>query len=128
MFRKQLSQMGHEASLEAGRVLDAFVAWHGALTRHTSWARNERDMVRAIVDRRGFVPGLVPTGSEIALLEAPTLMVYGTADPVGSIQTWRRFVGGLRQGQLELIEQGGHVVWLDDPAAVGSLIRRHLNG
>jgi hypothetical protein len=27
-------------------------------------------------------------------ISQPTLVVYGTADPVGSVETWRRFVGG----------------------------------
>ena len=126
MFRKQLSSMGHRASIEAGRVPDAFVDWHVALTRYTSWGRHERDMVRSIVDRRGFVPGLVPTEAEIAALEAPTLMVYGTADPVGSTETWQRFTAGMPHGQLELIHDGGHLVWLDDPSTVGKTISSFL--
>lgn len=83
-------------------------------------------MVRSIVGRQGFVPGLVPSEVEIASLEAPTLMVYGTADPVGSTETWQRFMGGMPRGQLELIDAGGHLVWLDDPSAVGKTISAFL--
>ncbi len=126
MFRKQLSSMGHRVSIEAGRVPDAFVDWHVALTRYTHWGRHERDMVRSIVDGQGFVPGLVPTEGEIAALEAPTLMVYGTADPVGSTETWQRFTEGMPHGQLELIDDGGHLVWLDDPSTVGKTINAFL--
>ena len=126
MFRKQLAGMGHGASLDAGRVPEAFVDWHGALTRDTAWGRHERDMVRSIVGSRGFVPGLMPSQAEIAALEAPTLMVYGTADPVGSTETWQRFVAGMAHGQLELVDGGGHLVWLDDPSAVGKTVRAFL--
>ncbi len=126
MFRKQLTSMGHRVSIGAGRVPDAFVDWHGALTRYTSWGRHERDMVRSIVGRQGFVLGLMPSEAEIAALEAPTLMVYGTADPVGSTGTWQRFVAGMVDGRLELIDDGGHLVWLDDPAAVGKTIGAFL--
>lgn len=126
MFRKQLASMGHGASIEAGRIPEAFLDWHGALTRYTAWGRHERDMVRSIVGRQGFVLGLMPSEAEIAALEAPTLMVYGTADPVGSTGTWQRFVAGMADGRLELIDDGGHLVWLDDPAAVGKTVRAFL--
>ena len=126
MFRKQLAGMGHGASLNAGRVPEAFVDWHGALTRDTAWGRHERDMVRSIVGRRGFVPGLVPSQAEISAIESRTLMVYGTADPVGSTETWQRFVTGMARGQLELVDDGGHLVWLDDQSAVGKTVRAFL--
>lgn len=126
VFRKQLAQMGHGESLEKERIPDAFVAWHLALTRHTWWARNERAMVRAIVDRRGYVHGLVPTPAEVASLEAKVLMIYGKADPIGSVATWRRFAGGMAGGSLELIEGGGHIVWLDDPQRVAAATVRHM--
>jgi pimeloyl-ACP methyl ester carboxylesterase len=126
MFRKQLASMGHSVSIEAGRIPEAFVDWHGALTRFTSWSRHERDMVRSIVGRRGFVPGLVPSEAEIAALEAPILMVYGTADPVASTGPWERFVAGMANGKLELIDDGGHLVWLDEPAVVGKTVQAFL--
>lgn len=127
MFRKQLASMGHGASVEAGRIPDAYLQWHVALTRHTSWARHERDMVRAIVDRSGFVPGLVPTADEVASIDTPLLIVYGSSDPVGSTETWTRFVAGTERGRFHVVERGGHLVWLDDPTAVGSAIREHLH-
>jgi len=126
MFRKQLAGMGHAASLAAGRIGDEFVAWHGSLTRNTDWGRCERDMVRAIVDRDGFIDGLIPTPSELAALQAPVLMVVGTADPVGDMSIWRRFVAGLPSGELAAVADGGHVVWLDDPADVGARVAGFL--
>jgi len=126
MFRRQLEGMGHGASLAAGRIPDEFIAWHGALSRETDWARNEREMVRCIVGRRGFVDGLVPTPAELVDLRRPTLMVVGSRDPVGDHETWQRFVAGLHEGDLELVEGGGHLVWLDEPSAVGSRVSRFL--
>jgi len=128
MFRKQLAGMGHAASIAAGRIPDTFIAWHGALTRDTDWARNERAMVRCIVDRRGFVDGLVPAAAELAGLRVPVLMVLGSADPVGDPEIWERFVAGLDQGELEHIPDGGHLVWYDDPRAVGARVARFLRG
>jgi pimeloyl-ACP methyl ester carboxylesterase len=126
MFRKQLAGMGHAASLSSGRIDDAFVEWHGALTRDTDWARHEREMVRCIVGRGGFVDGLVPSRSEVAALRAPALMVLGTADPVGDRSVWQRFVADTPAAELDLVADGGHVVWLDDPARVGGRMARFL--
>jgi hypothetical protein len=50
---------------------------HRLAPRHvaeTDWSRHERDMVRAVVGPRGYVPGLVLTDDEIAGIEQPTLM------------------------------------------------------
>jgi pimeloyl-ACP methyl ester carboxylesterase len=115
LLGKQLTGLGHDASHAAGR-------------RETGWARNERAMVRSIVERRGFVPGLVLTDAEIAGIEQPTLMVYGTADPIGSLDLWRRFVQLLPRGELEVVEGGGHLVWYDEPDRIGARVARFLAG
>jgi pimeloyl-ACP methyl ester carboxylesterase len=96
------------------------------MSRETDWARHERDMVRTIVGRHGYLPGLVLTDAEIAGVAQPTLMVYGTADPIGSIASWRRFAGRLPRGELEVVEGGGHLVWYDDPGRVGARVAQFL--
>jgi pimeloyl-ACP methyl ester carboxylesterase len=88
--------------------------------------RNERDMVRALVSRRAFRPGLTFEDAELAAIQQPTLHVYGTADPVGTVGVWRRVVGLLPRGELRLMEGGGHVPWLDDPDQVAGDVRRFL--
>jgi pimeloyl-ACP methyl ester carboxylesterase len=80
------------------RIPEAFIDWHLAMSRETDWARHERD----------------------------TLMVYGTADPIGSTAVWRRFTGRLLQGELEVVEGGGHLVWYDHPGRVGARVAQFL--
>lgn len=124
MFRKQLAGLGHGSSLEEGLIPDAFVDWHVAMTSTTSWGRNEREMVRHIVTGSRFAPGVVPDDDAPQRMSHPTLMVYGTADPIGSTDLWKRFVGKMPHGEIELVNDGGHLVWLDDPVGVG----RRING
>jgi pimeloyl-ACP methyl ester carboxylesterase len=81
MLRKQLAALGHTAGSGPGQIPEAFVDWHLAMSRETDWARHEREMVRRVVGRRGYVADLVLTDDEIASIEQPTLLVYGTADP-----------------------------------------------
>jgi pimeloyl-ACP methyl ester carboxylesterase len=56
------------------------------------------------------------------------LMVFGSADPTGSVDVWKRFCDVLQHGELKVVEQGGHVVWLDDPELVASHVQGFLRG
>ena len=126
MIRSQLRQAGHGASLAAGRVPDEFVAWRTALSRETSSMRNERDIVRAIVTRNTLRPGVTLDDEELGGIHQPTLYVYGTADPVGSVDVWTRVARLLPRGQLSLVDGAGHVPWLDDPTRVANDVSRFL--
>ena len=126
MLRRQLAGLGHAASLEAGRIPDAFIDWHVAMSRQTDWAKHERHMVRNIVRSGGYVPGLVLDDAEVAGIRQPTLMVYGTADPIGSVDIWARFVRQMPQAEIELVKGGGHLVWYDDAVGIGGRVRRFL--
>jgi 2-hydroxy-6-oxonona-2,4-dienedioate hydrolase len=124
--RSIMRESGHGASLDAGRIPDAFVDWRVRLGRDTDSMRSERDMVRAIVSGRTFRPGLTFDDVEFAAIQQPTLFVYGTADPVGSVDVWTRVVGLLPSGELHLVDGGGHVPWLDDPGQVARYVSRFL--
>jgi pimeloyl-ACP methyl ester carboxylesterase len=126
MVAKQLAGLGHATGGEPGQVPAAFVDWRVAMTRETDWRRHERDMVRCVIDRGGFRPGMVLTDAEVAAITHPTLMVYGTADPGGSVDLWRRFTDRLPRGELEVVEGGGHLIWYSDPGRVGARVAQFL--
>jgi 2-hydroxy-6-oxonona-2,4-dienedioate hydrolase len=121
--RSILRHNGHGHSLDDGRIPEAFVDWRATLGRDTPSMRYERDMVRAIVKGSTFRPGLTFSDAELSAIETPTLLMYGTADPVGSVETWVRVAGLLPQGELRVVEGGGHMPWFDDAKGVASEIR-----
>jgi pimeloyl-ACP methyl ester carboxylesterase len=122
-----LRQVGHGASLDAGRIPDEYIAWRLAFERETESMRNERAMVRAIVSvRSGLRHGLPFEKSELPAIAVPTLMVYGTCDPVGSTEIWRQTIGLLPRGELQPIDRAGHMPWLDDSSGVAGHMRRLL--
>jgi pimeloyl-ACP methyl ester carboxylesterase len=127
VLRLRLRQLGHHASLDAGRM-DEFVQWRVALMRDTDSMRNERAMVRTVVSWRGWRPGLTFEDAELAGVQQPTLYVYGTADPVGTVDLVKRAVNLLPRAELYLVDDGGHVPWFDDPSQVGSHVSRFLAG
>ena len=124
--RAILKQVGHGASLAAGRIPDVYVEWRAALGSLTHSTHHERAMIRALVKGRSFRPGLTLDAAQLAGIDHPTLLVYGTADPTAPLEVWQRFVGMLPRGALQLVTDGGHLPWLDDAAGVGDRVSSFL--
>ena len=126
MVRSQLRAIGHGTSLDAGRIPDEFFDWRESMTRDTPSMRSERNMVRALVTGSSFRPGLTFAEGELATIRQPTLHLYGSEDPVGTHETWRRFARMLPDAELHLLDGAGHVPWFDDPVRVGRDITAFL--
>jgi pimeloyl-ACP methyl ester carboxylesterase len=125
-LRSMLRESGHSTSLEDGRVADEFFAWRLASANDTKSMRHERDMVRGIVRGSGWRPGFMFDEDQLARIDQPTMLVYGTADPTGSIDIWRRVTGALPHGELHLMEGAGHHPWFDDASLVATRVSRFL--
>lgn len=124
--RSILRQSGHGASLDDGRIPDEFVDWRTAVGRETNSMRHEREMVCAIVRGKSYRPGLTFADAELAAIPHPTLHVFGTADPVGSADLWRRVASRLPHGRLSIVEGAGHMPWFDDSIRVAKEARDFL--
>jgi len=121
----QVRAIGHGPSIDAGK-LDTFLDWRVSLTRETPSMRHERSMVKAYLGRGAWRPGFLPTDSELAKVQQPVRMLFGTADPNGTPAVWQRFVALLPNGSLELVDGAGHMAWWDDAARVGGSIEEFL--
>ena len=124
--RSILRQSGHGASLDDGRIPDELVDWRAAAGRETDSMRHEREMVCAIVRGKSFRPGLTFEDDELEAIRNPTFHVYGTADPVGSTDLWRRVASGLPHGRLSIIERAGHMPWFDNSTRVAEEVGAFL--
>jgi pimeloyl-ACP methyl ester carboxylesterase len=125
--RSIMRSNGHGASLDAGRIPDEYIDWRVSLSRATPSMRFEREMVRSLLAGKRWRPGLTFTDGELGELQVPVSMIYGTEDPVGSVDVWKRFVELLPRGELEVVDAAGHVPWLDDPAGVARSVDRFLS-
>lgn len=128
MVRKQMEGLGHKASLDQGQIPNELIDLYSATSRHTDALRNERDLVRSVLDRRGWVPGFTFSRAELQDISAPTLMVYGSDDPVGSVEMWTQFVRAMPSGAIHVVSDAGHLNWYDKPEEVGARIGQQLNG
>jgi pimeloyl-ACP methyl ester carboxylesterase len=124
--RSILSQSGHGPSLDSGRVPDVFVDWRVAVGDETQSMRHERDMIRTIVRGNRYDSRLTFDDAQLAAVQPPTLYVFGTADPVGNVQTWQRAVSILPRGRLNVLDDVGHMPWFDAPTRVGADVRLFL--
>jgi pimeloyl-ACP methyl ester carboxylesterase len=127
-IRSILRGLGHGPSLDAGRIPDVYIDWRVAFDRLTHSMRNERDMVRTMIARGRWRPEITIPADELRQIQALTLFVFGTCDDAGSVDLWGRFAGHLPNGRLMVLNEGGHLPWLDDPEKVGSEVRACLRG
>jgi 2-hydroxy-6-oxonona-2,4-dienedioate hydrolase len=124
--RSILRDSGHGSSLDAGRIPEAFIEWRVANDTQTTAMRHERAMARRVVDGSAYRAGITFDDDALRAIEAPVLLVFGTADQTGDAGIWRAFTTTLPNGSLELIEGAGHMPWFDEPARVAGLVNAFL--
>lgn len=125
IMRRQLRDIGHGRTLDAGGFPDEFFAWRVALVRHTNSMRHEREMVRAIVSGDQMRPSVTFESDELAAVRQQVLMVYGSSDPIGTVELWHDQLASLPNGRLAVLGTG-HLPWWDEPQQVGAVVRDFL--
>lgn len=125
-IRGTMSQLGHDDSLAAGRIPEAFVDWSVALLREMRTMHNEMESSAAILTVRGVAPELVLTPQELATITSPTLFAWGDRDVFGGPELGRRMAALMPDAVVEVMPGAGHLAWLDDIDGAAELVRRHL--
>jgi 2-hydroxy-6-oxonona-2,4-dienedioate hydrolase len=126
--RSMMRDSGHGRSIDAGRIPVELIDWLVAFQRDTNSMRAERDMVRTLVGRRGWQPGLTLSESDFTSVAPAVSWIVGSDDPVGSVELWTRTAARIRNAEVHVIDGAGHLPWVDDPSQVGDIVRRFLGG
>ena len=113
-----LRQIGHGASLDAGKLPEPHAEWYLALTRHTATMRNEFDMIHSFRAKGGFDESIALGGETLARITTPTHFVWGADDTFGAEGVARWVVGTMPRASLEMLPDAGHLPWLDEPELV----------
>jgi len=115
--RAILRQIGHGASLEAGRIPPAFLAWYVALQRHTDTMRNDGEMIGNAIQQWATIR---LTDELLASAAVPTLFWWGADDTFGAEAVARHLVEVMPDARLTMVPNAGHLPWLDDAEAAAA--------
>lgn len=113
-----LRQIGHGASLDAGKLPEPHADWYMSLIRNTDTMRNEFDMIYSFRARGGFDESIALTGDTLAGIETPTHFLWGADDTFGGEEVAKWVVGTMPKASLEMLPDAGHLPWLDEPESV----------
>jgi pimeloyl-ACP methyl ester carboxylesterase len=112
---EMMKSMGHEDTMAAHGVPEAYLEWICSLLRESDTMLNDRRFLRRGLTWRGTRPGLVITDEALQSLEQPTYFYWGSEDPFGSAEFGRTLAGGMKHGEIDVSRGSGHLPWLDDP-------------
>lgn len=119
--------IGHQASIDRGRMWPELVSWYTALRLATATFANDGSMIARMADGRRFAPELTPDARLLGRVSVPTLVVWGADDPFGGVEVGVRLVRELPAARLEVLPDAGHLPWLDSPAHVGQSVVSFLH-
>jgi pimeloyl-ACP methyl ester carboxylesterase len=122
-----LRQIGHGASLDAGRIDQSFKDWYLDLQRYTDTMENDGEMIGSAASLRGFDPALTLPDELLAAVTIPTLFLWGEDDGFGGRDVAENTVGPMPRAELEMLPESGHLPWLDFPAEIGKRTRAFLD-
>ncbi len=123
-----LRSIGHGKSIEAGRIPDAYWAWYASLMRDTTTYADQLGMLPALKGRGlDYAPTLKVTDDDLAA-QGPTLVFWGSGESFASEVDGRKLVGRFPDARFEVIDDAGHLPWLDFPERVAASVRRFLKG
>ncbi|MHB1138668.1 MAG: alpha/beta fold hydrolase [Microthrixaceae bacterium] len=125
--RSMLRQIGHGATLDAGDVSPQFMDWYLSLQRDTDTMRNDMALIGSLVTRRGGVhPALGLSDDLLGRVEVPTHFHWGADDPFGGDAVAVRCVAAMPHASMEIVDDAGHLPWLDDPQRAATAVRGFL--
>jgi pimeloyl-ACP methyl ester carboxylesterase len=117
-------QIGHGASLDAGRIPQGMLDWYVALQRHTDTMRNDGDMIGAALSQWDAIR---LTDELLAAVTVPTLFWWGVDDTFGGEAVARHLVEVMPDARLTMVPDAGHLPWLDDPAGAAAATAAFLH-
>jgi 2-hydroxy-6-oxonona-2,4-dienedioate hydrolase len=121
--RAILRQIGHGASLDAGRIPAAFFTWYVALQRYTDTMRNDGDMIGIAIPQADAIR---LTDELLASVPVPTLFWWGADDTFAGEPAARHLVDVMPDARLTMVPDAGHLPWLDDAAEAAAVTAAFL--
>lgn len=119
-----LRQIGHGASIDAGRLPESMTDWYQALMRFTDTRRHDFAVIASLL-RDPEVARLQQR--DFAAVTVPTAFLWGADDTFGDEEVARRLVGWMPDATVTMIPGSGHLPWIDFPEARAVDVATFLN-
>ena len=119
-------QIGHAASIEAGRIPGVYFNWSHHLMADTGTMSSELNMIEKVLTWRGTRPELLFDRAELHRVSQQTLYIWGEDDTFGGAELARQTAAWTPDARLHLIPASGHLPWLDAPEEVSAVAREFL--
>jgi pimeloyl-ACP methyl ester carboxylesterase len=114
--RRTLRQASKEANATPGPMSEE---WLDSVLDHFDQG-TQRAILRLYRSASGTV--LAAAGLDLAGLEMPALVVWGTEDPYIPARFGRAYAGALPRAELLELSGAGHVPWLDRPEVIERVV------
>ncbi len=121
--RRILKRLG----IGADALGPAGMAWFRALVNRTPTVANELAAVPPVIGLRGQRPDALLADGLLRRIQAPTLFVWGTDDPLGGTEAAEAFAPRVPGARLCLVG-AGHAPWIDAPQLVALTTASFLAG
>ncbi len=107
--KRAFLHMGHTADAVAGTSFADYLQWYAGLIRYTRTRANDQTLFGRVRPRDAL------SSSELASLQVPTSFFWGKRDTFGRVHAARALAETFANAQLELVDDAGHLPWLDAP-------------
>lgn len=124
--RMILKQIGLGNALATGGFSEEALMWFQSVLRDTNTMRNEIDGVPPLTTLRGTNEEMLHGDDVLARISEPTLVLWGSDDPMGGEDIARRLTTRLPNARLEMMNGAGHAPWMDDVAEVAARLEAFL--
>jgi pimeloyl-ACP methyl ester carboxylesterase len=98
-----------------------------AYTRFTDIAERRRVAIPVVMEQMRAIAAH-DTSARLGSIEAPTLVVHGTADGMVPVDNAEMIAGLIPGSRLELLEGSGHLFFWEEPERAADLVREHALG
>lgn len=113
--------LGHPKTTVKEVIPDAYWRWGVALAAKTATFDHDGAAMTTAMSR-GVDPGVQMSTELLGSISAPTTLYWGDGDTFGGEGVARQLADLIPRADL-VMAQGGHLPWLDDPAATADAMR-----
>lgn len=122
---RNLSFMGHPS--ETLRKLPSeFADCYYYFQQLPNYKFSSLSLMQRINCLHGPSPDVLLHKEELNRVKQPTIFLWGTNDPFGSVEIGRKIASCFQQPEFHAIQSAGHLPWLDKPEECGSLVMKFI--